>query len=442
MLIKASRTASDREVLRLAGVLVFGAVLATLDTTIVNVGLGAIAHDLGGPISATGWVSTGYLLAVAVVIPLSGWASERFGGRRMWLVSVALFTAGSALCGLAWSARSLIAFRILQGLGGGMMQPIGQALFARAAGPRLGRLIGIVTLPATFAPVLGPVLGGVLVQHLGWRWMFTINVPIGIATIVAAVRVVPADETHRPGHRLDVTGLALLSPGLAALVYGLGARNAVALGAGALALAAYGWHSSRARQPLIDLRLFARRGFAVATGNSFLLGASLYSSMLLLPLYYQQVWHASVFDAGLLLVPQALGSAVALYFAGRIAERFGPRAVLLTGVVLALAGTFPFTQQAPAWLLTVSLLVRGIGLGATTAPGMAAVYAAVERDEVHRAAAVVNVVNRAGGSLGTAILVTVLENQGFTTTFWWALGLSALSLVPAALFPRRSRCAA
>ncbi|WP_166462984.1 DHA2 family efflux MFS transporter permease subunit [Amycolatopsis acidicola] len=426
--------ATDRSLLRMAWVLICGAVLALLDTTIVNVGLPSVARDLDSPLSTVGWVATGYLLAVSTVIPLSGWAAERFGGKTMWMVSVALFTAGSTLCGLAWSAPALIVFRILQGLGGGMMQPIGQALFARAAGPRLGRLIGLVTLPATFAPVLGPVLGGAIVRNLDWHWMFLINVPIGVVTLVAAARVLPASE-RQPGKRLDAIGLALFSPGLAALVFGLSAGNSVALVAGVAALTGYGVHALRRRDPLLNPRLFARRGFAVASGSTFLLGASLYSSMLLLPLYFQQ--NMDAFRAGLLLVPQALGSAVAMLFAGRIAERVGPRNVLLTGIALALLGTVAFTQDAPTWLLTVSLLVRGIGLGATTAPSMAAVYASVPREQVHQAAGVVNVLNRVGGSVGTALLVTVLQAHGFAPAFWFALGLSVLALGPATLFPRR-----
>ncbi|MDL4818342.1 MDR family MFS transporter [Actinomadura opuntiae] len=445
--------------LKTSFVLVLGPILALLDTTIVGVGLDAVARDFHSPIATLQWVSAGYLLAISMVMPLAGWASDRFGARTMWMASVALFVAGSALCGLAWSAGSLIAFRVLQGVGGGLIQPIGQSIVVRAAGPkRLGRVIGLTVLPLTFAPVLGPVLGGLIVERLDWRWMFLVNVPLGLATLLLAARYVPAFAGGRSS-RLDVRGLALLSPGLAAVVYGFSeaggagglaaARVLVPLAAGTVLLAGYGLHALRRRgAALIDLGLFARRGFAVATANSFLQGAALYSSMLLLPLYYQQVEHASALEAGLLLAPQALGTAVATFFASRLADRTAPRPLILTGIVLTLAGTVAFTQLGahPAgWLLTLSLIVRGAGLGVVMAPGMATVYASVRPDETARAAGAVNTLNRVGGSLGTAVLAIVLQRSldhhapaaAYGATFWWAVGLSALTLVPALFYPSR-----
>jgi EmrB/QacA subfamily drug resistance transporter len=451
----------DPALLKTSFVLVLGPILALLDTTIVGVGLDAVARDLGGPVTTLQWVSAGYLLAISMVMPLAGWASDRFGARTMWMTSVALFTAGSALCGLAWSAGSLIAFRVLQGIGGGLIQPIGQSIVVRAAGPkRLGRVFGVTVLPLTFAPVLGPVLGGLIVERLDWRWMFLVNVPLGLLTLVLAARYVPAFAGAAAGaaRRLDVRGLALLSPGLAAVVYGLSevgtagfgaARVVVPLAAGTVLLAGYGVHALRRRgAALIDLGLFARRGFAVATANSFLQGAALYSSMLLLPLYYQQVEHVSALDAGLLLAPQALATAVVTLLASRLADRTAPRPLILTGIAVTVAGTVAFTQVGshPAgWLLVLSLMLRGAGLALVMAPGMAAVYASVRPDETARAAGAVNTVNRVGGSLGTAVLAVVLQRSlghhapaaAYGATFWWVVGLSALTLIPAFFYPSR-----
>jgi EmrB/QacA subfamily drug resistance transporter len=450
----------DAALLKTSFVLVLGPVLAMLDTTIVTVGLNSVAHEFHSPLATLQWVSAGYLLAISMVMPLAGWASDRFGARTMWMVSIGLFAAGSALCGLAWSAGSLILFRLLQGVGGGLIQPIGQSIIVRAAGPaRLGRVLGITILPITFAPVLGPVLGGLIVERLDWRWMFLVNVPLGLLTLLLAGRFIPADTERGKGNvRLDVRGLALLSPGLAALVYGfsevgnegVGAtRVLVSLAAGASLVAGYVLHALRLRaRALIDLRLFARRGFSVATANSFLQGAALYSSMLLLPLYYQQVEHASALEAGLLLAPQALGTAVATFFASRLTDRMAPRPLILTGILLTLAGTVAFTQlgSSPAgWLLVASLVVRGAGLGVVMAPGMAAIYASVPRDEVARAAGAVNTLSRVGGSLGTAVLAVVLQRSldaeapatAYGHTFWWALALSALTLIPALFYPSR-----
>jgi len=439
----------DAALWRLGGVLIMGAVLSILDATIVTVGIDAIARDLDSPLTTVQWVASAYLLAASAAIPLSGWLTDRFGGRAVWLTAVALFTAGTLLCGFAWSAPALIAFRVLHGLGGGLMQPVGQAVFAQAAGPALGRMVGVITLPATVAPVLGPMLGGALVADLGWRWMFFGIVPLGVATFLFARRLLPAPlpgGVHAP---LDVRGIALLSPGLGAFVYGLAEGVVVAWVAGAALLLAYGIHASRTSSPVLDLALFRNKGFAVASASTFLLGASLYSSMLVLPLYYQQVEHASALRAGLLLAPQALGSAAVMLASGRLLARFGPRRMMLAGIALSLLGTIAFTRlgSAPGGvLLTLSLLVRGAGLGAATAPGMMTLYGSLERSRIPRAASAFNVVNRIGGSLGTALLAAILHGEltaapaaaAFGTTFTWALALSALTLIPALFFPQRS----
>ncbi|HJD81758.1 MDR family MFS transporter [Kitasatospora aureofaciens] len=450
-------------------VLALGPILALLDTTIVNVGIDSVARDLHSSMVGVQWVATGYLLAISLTMPLSGWAAGRLGARRAWLGSVVLFVLGSALCGLAWSTGSLVAFRVLQGVGGGMIQPLGQTIMVQAAGPsRVGRVMGTLLLPISLAPVLGPILGGVVLEHLGWRWMFLLNVPVGLLTVLLAARWLPTGaRSELPRPRLDVTGLLLLSPGLTALVYGLsttgggGAAGPVAVAAGTVLLAAYGPHALRVgrrgeRAPLIDLRLFARRGFAVATVNSFLQGAVLYSSMFLVPLYYQQVEHTGAVAAGLLLAPQALGTAVTSLLSGRIADRFAPRPLILIGIGCSLLGTLAFTQlgdgSGPAdWLVVGSLALRGVGMGITVIPGMAAVYASVEKAQVPAAAGAVNVLNRLGGALGTAVLTLVLgqiqaghpdhPGAAFGATFWWVLALSALSIAPAMLYPGSARTA-
>src|SRR5690349_993639 len=211
----------DRELRRLAAVVVLGTIMSILDTTIVNVAIETLGRDLHASLSSIQWVATGYLLALATVIPLTGWAMERFGGKRMWMISVTLFMAGSALCGLSWSVESLIVFRVLQGFGGGMILPIGQAILAQAAGPqRMGRVMSVIGVPTLLGPVLGPVIGGLIVDHFSWRWIFFVNLPVGAIALALAYRILPRAE--RVGNtRLDVRGMLLLSPGLALLIYGL-----------------------------------------------------------------------------------------------------------------------------------------------------------------------------------------------------------------------------
>jgi EmrB/QacA subfamily drug resistance transporter len=258
----------DRATWMVAGTVVLGSVMSVVDTTVVNVALHDLARDFGVSSTEVHWVASGYLLALAIAIPLAGWASQRFGAKRVWMTSVALFLAGSMLSGLAWSIDSLIAFRVLQGFGGGMIIPVGMSMLARAAGPeRLGRVMSVIGIAQLLGPVLGPVLGGLLVDSGGWRWIFYVNVPVGVLALTLATRTLPTDEPE-PCERLDLVGFALLSPGLAALVFGL-AETAGAGGfaeprafgplvAGTALVAAFVLHARRAPNPLIDVRLLKR----------------------------------------------------------------------------------------------------------------------------------------------------------------------------------------
>src|SRR3954447_17276495 len=213
----------EPHVKRIAIAVVLGAIMSVLSTTIVNVALETLAVKLHSPLDSVQWVVTGYMLALAAVIPVSGWAAARFGARRLYVISLILFTAGSALCGFAWSAESLIGARVLQGLGGGMIMPIGQMILVRAAGPRnMARVMSAIGVPIILAPVFGPTLGGLLVEHAGWQWIFFVNLPVGIAAVIAALRLLPRDDAARDTTKsLDAIGLGLVASGLVGITYGL-----------------------------------------------------------------------------------------------------------------------------------------------------------------------------------------------------------------------------
>src|SRR3954447_25729960 len=274
----------DRALLRLASVVVLGTIMSILDTTIVNVAIETLGRELGASLSAIQWVSTGYLLALATVIPLTGWAMERFGGRNLWMLSVTLFLIGSVLCGLAWSTSSLIAFRVLQGFGGGMIMPVGQAILAQAAGPeRMGRIMSVIGVPTLLGPILGPVIGGLIVDNVSWRWIFFVNLPVGAIALALAARVLPRAELSGRRVPLDFVGLLLLSPGLAFLIFGFSEvgmqgtfmdwRVWLGVGVGVVALTAFVWRALKVREgALIDLALFRDRAFAAASGTTFIFG--------------------------------------------------------------------------------------------------------------------------------------------------------------------------
>src|SRR3954447_3254416 len=271
----AEDTGLDRGLMMVAWVVVLGAIMSILDVTVVNVAINTLAREFHTTLPTIQWVATGYTLALATVIPLTGWAADRFGTKRLYLISLALFACGSMLSGLAWSAGSLIFFRVLQGFGGGMIMPAGMTILTRAAGTdRVGRVMSIIGVPMLLGPIFGPILGGWLVDDFSWRWIFFINLPIAIAALTLAFRVLPRD-VPKHDEELDWIGLALLSPGLAAIIYGLAQSGSsggfgepkviVPIVAGGIALAVFVWHALRHFNPLIDLRLFKNRTFTVST---------------------------------------------------------------------------------------------------------------------------------------------------------------------------------
>src|SRR5262245_8400036 len=288
--------------------------MTVLDATIVNVALPTLGREFGTSIATIQWVTTAYLLAFASVIPLTGWASQRLGTKELWLLSLTVFTLGALLAGLSWSIGALIAFRVVQGLGAGMIMPLGQTILAQAAGPqRMGRVMSILGVPLLLAPIVGPVIGGVLVGSVGWRWIFFVNLPVAVLAFVLAVRLLPR-APHHGGQRLDLLGAILLPAGIALFLWGLAevgpsgtlaaARPLTALVAGLALVAGFVVHALRTRDPLLDVRLFARGGFGSAAALNLVLGVALFGVALLLPLYFQIVRGRSPLETGLLLIPQ------------------------------------------------------------------------------------------------------------------------------------------
>ena len=472
----------DRELMLVAWVVVLGAIMSILDVTVVNVAINTLAAEFETTLPTIQWVATGYTLALATVIPLTGWAADRFGTKRLYMISLALFVLGSVLSGLAWSEETLIFFRVLQGFGGGMIMPAGMTILTRAAGTdRVGRVMAVIGVPMLLGPIFGPILGGWLVDNASWRWIFFINVPIGAAALLLASRVLPRDvpQAH---HRLDWLGLGLLSPGLALAIYGLAqsgsaggfgeAKVLVPIFVGAVMVALFVRHALRADEPLIDLRLFKNRTFAVASGTLTLVIVSVFGGMLLLPLYLQAVRGESAMDTGLLLAPQGLGAMIAMPIAGRLTDRTGVGRIVPVGLVLVGVTFLALTQleaDTSYWLFGAVLFVMGAGMGATMMPTFSGAMQTLRQAAVARASTTLNINQQVSASIGTAVLSVLLANalterlgsggggigeaaalppearaqvagpmaEAFGSTFWWAFALVVIAfLVATPLLPK------
>ncbi|MFL6079583.1 MAG: DHA2 family efflux MFS transporter permease subunit, partial [Ornithinibacter sp.] len=321
----------DGPVLKIAGVVVLGAIMSILDITVVNVALPTFQTEFGEPgapllYSTVTWSVIAYTLALAMVIPLTGWAADRFGTKRLYMTALLLFTLGSVLCATASSIGMLIAFRFLQGLGGGMLMPLGMTIMTRAAGPaRMGRLMAILGVPMLLGPIFGPILGGYLIDNYSWHWIFLINVPIGIAAITYAFFVLASDRPT-PSESFDWVGAALMSPGLAMFLYGVSSIpgegtffsfKVLFWGTlGLLMIASFVFWSFRTTHPLLDLRLFRNRNLTVSVITMALFAAAFFGGLLLVPTYFQEVRGESTLQAGLLVAPQGIGAMITMPIAG------------------------------------------------------------------------------------------------------------------------------
>jgi EmrB/QacA subfamily drug resistance transporter len=460
----------EPHVKRVAIVVIMGLIMSVLDTTIVNVALHDLSGDLHSSLESIQWVITGYLLSLAAVIPITGWAVRRFSARRLYLVALVVFTLGSGLCALATTSGELIFFRVLQGVGGGMLTPIGQMILVKAAGPRnLPKVMSFIGVPVVLAPVLGPTLGGLLLQSVGWQWIFLINVPVGILALTLALRLLPHDAAgSTEAGRLDVVGLVLAAAGTVGITYGLSKSEAagslmassvlIPVIAGVVLVTLFVVHARRAKHPLLDLSLFSNRAFAAASVVTFCLGAALFGAMILMPLYFQVVRGEDALATGLLLIPQGIGGGIGMALSGRITERLGGgRTSLIGGVILVLA-TVPFVlvgAATPFAVIGAAMLVRGIGIGLSMMPAMTAAFSVLSREQVNDASPQLTVLQRVGGSLGTAIIAVVLQGHlnhaapthaalaaSFANTYWWVMAVTLIALVPSLmlmLIERRKR---
>lgn len=440
--------------------LVVGGIAAILDSTMVTLAIHTLAVNLHSAPGTIQWVITGFMVAMAVAIPVTGWAERRWGGKRVWMAALVLFMLASVLSAAAWNDASLIGFRVLQGFAAGLMIPLMQTLVVRAAGGHVSsRLMAAVSLPAALGPILGPVIGGVILNWLSWRWLFLVNVPVIVVGLLLAWRLLPTDrpESSAGRARLDWIGLVLLAPALAGILLGLAQLSEdggighpgvlVPLLAGIALLAAFvtwAWQPGE-HQPIVDIRLLRQRSLGSASTVLFTAGAAMYAGMFLLPLYFQQLRGDSVLAAGLLMIPQGVGALVSRFVVGKLVDWLGARAVTIGSFLLTAVATVPFALAGPGtslWWLTAVLLVRGLGIGAVLIPPMSVAYQDIQPAGIPHASMNTRIVQQVGASFGTAIVAVVLQSLlaygatgAFQGAFWWAIGITIAALIPAIALP-------
>jgi EmrB/QacA subfamily drug resistance transporter len=396
--------------------------MSIMDVTIVNVALPTIGREFGVPATSVAGVSIAFLVSLAVFIPASGWLGDRYGGKRVLLCAIVIFTVASALCGLASSLSELVFFRVLQGVGGGMLVPVGMAMLYRTFPPEERvRASAILTFPTTLAPALGPVLGGLLVTSLSWRWVFYVNVPIGAAAFIFGLLFLVGGTEHRPGP-FDLYGFVLAGGGLGLLMYGVSegpisgwdnGRNLAAMAVGATALGGMVLVELRQAHPLIDLRLFLNRLFRACNGVIVLGFGGFLGALYIVTLYYQDGRGLSALAAGLSTFPEALGVMGGAQLASRfIYPSIGPRRHITGGLVgmalilslMALAAT----ENSSLWWMRGLMFLLGLCMAQIMIPTQAAAFATISPAATGRASTLFNAIRQLGGAAGVALFTTVI----------------------------------
>jgi EmrB/QacA subfamily drug resistance transporter len=401
-------------------VVMIGSFMALLDTSIVNVATSKIQAEFGASTDQVQWIATGYSLALGIVVPTSGWLGDRFGLKPLYVVSLLGFVAGSALCGLAWNLDSLIVFRVVQAVGGGLLPVLAQTIIYRLVPrDRIGAAMGLYGLGIVVAPAIGPALGGWLVEDVNWRLIFYINVPIGVLGALAAVSILPHFAARR-GQRFDLLGFMFIAGGLFALLLAFSEgsswgwssyRVLMLVAAGLLSLAVFVVVELSVEQPILDLRVFHNWGFSLSAVLIALISTGLFAGAFYVPLFLQQGEGFGAFQAGLtLLVPAAVMS-VLMPISGRLYDRIGARWPGAAGLALVALGTYllhGIEPQTPRSAIILVSSIRNVGIGLAMMPIMTGAMAAVRADAVAQASAVNNIIQRVSAALGLAVLTSVL----------------------------------
>jgi len=404
-------------------VVIVGSFMVMLDTTVVNIALPRIITVFQADVHSSQYVLTGYMLALAIIMPATGYLTDSYGTKRIYLLSMLFFTLGSALCAAAWNVPSLVLFRLLQGLGGGMLMPLGMTIIFKVVPPeKRGTVTGVFGLPMLLGPVIGPTLGGYIVEYIDWRFIFTLNIPIGVLGLLLGAALLRETET-RSDLIPDIKGFVLSGVAFGSLLYALseapndgwGAPHIVVLlTLGVLGFLAWVWVELTVEQPLVELHVFRITTYTLATLVNFIITLGMFSSMFLLPIFFQNFRGLGAMETGILLLPQALASTVTMPISGRLFDKVGPRPLVVTGLLLMAYSTWRLSfldLSTPDSAVREILVMRGLSMGLITMPAMTVAMNAIPPHLIARSSSLTNVLRQVFASFGTAIFATLLQNR-------------------------------
>ena len=433
-------SASDRA---LVNVLIVGVILPLLDTTLVNVALHSIGEQLHAPLSMMQWVVTAYTLAAASAVPLSTWLAQRIGAKQLWILCLWMFLAGAALSAIARSAEFLIFSRIIQGAATGLLLPTMQTIVVIVIGQQKARAaLAAMSIPSVLAPIFGPLIGGLALYFTDWRILFWLHVPICLAAIVLAGRIIPS-IARQPSLPFDLTGFALLCPGLVLAIYGLSGlrddiNNATLIlaVAGILLIVVFARHAYRRRESaLVDLTLFGVANFRLSCLLLFLASVVYYGGILLLPLYFIQAGNYTVSWAGFLLAMQGVGTLIARHKLPDISAKWGDRNTACTAIFLALLGSVILSLPQVIdnkYLIMSGMILRGAGVGMLTIMPVSSAYYGLAKQQVAHASSLTRILTHTGATIGAVMLAILLNSSHYAAVpspSAWASAHIALIIV-------------
>lgn len=421
---KENKNKFPKEITLVAWILVVGAIAPMLDTTMVNIAINQLMVDLHTTLNIIQWAVTGYVLALAIAIPISGWLLDHFDGKKVFTAFVGIFGLMSLLSGVSWDITSFITFRALQGFSAGVITMLLTALLVKIAGQeRLGTLMAIVSTPVILGPIIGPIIGGFIVQDLNWHWIFFVNVPIVIISIILNIKYMPNFEPFNPNSKIDWLGIILLSGISTSIIYGIiEASNSsnffnesmiayCSLGLALIVLYIIYDHFKKG-QTVMPLKLFKNPNYSAAGVGMFLAGIATNGPMLLLPLFFQNIVGFTPIETALALVPQGVGMFIARPFIGRMIDRIGAKYVVIVSLLISFIGTLPFVwitgSTSMIWLFII-LFIRGIGIGGILMPLMTDAYMGIKPNEIPQATVGNRTIQNIGSSFGSAVVATVVS---------------------------------